>query len=305
MLNQTKSKKRQALKTLIIVPVLALFLYAFNSETIYLPAEVSISGLQLSGGKAQTIKIHIDKDTSDKELADLKKDLRKKGIDFSYTVVHNEDSEIIDISITITSGEKGSQSFIGSSSFNNDGDPIDPVSIVFDGDKNFFFTGKDGEKIKMAHQEKDHSTWVFSDDDAQQSIEIYKEDGVETIKVNGKEISRAELENMEKEGKLHSKKIKVHKFSDGEKNSQIMIISDHESDHDVEVVSGDRSGFFFMDGALDDDWLILLDGEVVDKEVLKALGPDDIETINVLKGASAAEKYGDEIQYALEISTKQ
>ena len=90
MLNQTKSKKRQALKTLIIVPVLALFLYAFNSETVYLPAEAKSSDSELTAIMVKPIKIHFDKDTSDKELKDLKKDLSKKGIDFSYTVVHND-----------------------------------------------------------------------------------------------------------------------------------------------------------------------------------------------------------------------
>ncbi len=305
MLNRTKSKKHQALKTLIIVPVLTLFLYAFNSEMVYLPAEGSTPGLQITESKVQTIKIHINKDTSDKELEDLKKDLRKKGIDFSYTVVHNDQKEIIDISITITTKKKGSQSFIGSSSFNNDGSPIDPVNIIFNGDKNFFFTGKDGEEVKMIHQEKSHSTWVYSDDDAHQSIEIYKDDGKETIRVNGKEISRAELEDMEKEGKLHTKKIKIQTIGKAEKDSHIMIMSDHESDHNVEVISGDGGGFFFMDGELGDDWIILLNGEVVGQDKIKELEPDDIERINVIKGDSAVKKYGEEIEHALEITTKQ
>lgn len=305
MLNQTKSKKRKAFKTLVIVPVLALFLYAFNSETVYVTAEGSTTDVQLTDSKDQTIKIHIDKDTSDKELKDLKKDLKKKGIDFSYTVVHNEKREIIDISITITTQEKGSRTFVGSSSFNNDGNPIDPVNIIFDGENNFFFTGKDGDEMKIIHEEKDYSTWVFSDDDAHQTVEIYKENDIETIKVNGKEISRAELENMEKQGTLHGKKIKVHKIGKDEKDGHIMIMSHHESDHDVEVISGDGGHFFFMDGALGDEWLILLDGKVVSQEEIKTLEPDEIETINVIKGEKAAEKYGGEIEYALEITTKQ
>ncbi len=305
MLNQTKSKKRQAFKTLLIVPVLALFLYAFNSETVYLPVEVNSSDSEMTDKMVKPIKIHFDKDTSDKELEDLKKDLRKKGIDFSYTVVHNDNKEIIDISITITAKEKGSRSFNGSSSFNNDGDPIDPVSIVFDVDKNLFISSSDGEEIKMTHHENDHSTWIISDDDAHQSIEIYKEDGIETIRVNGKEVSRAEFEEMEKEGKIHHNKMKVHKIGSDKEGSHIMIMSDHDSDHDIEVISGDGGGFFFMDGALGDDWIILLNGKVVSQDEVKSLEPEEIETIHVIKGEKAAEKYGNEIEYALEITTKQ
>ena len=50
------------------------------------------------------------------------------------------------------------------------------------------------------------------------------------------------------------------------KNSHIMIMSDHDSDHDVEVISGDGGGFFFMNGDLGDDWIILLNGKVVSQD---------------------------------------
>ena len=293
MLHQSKSSKLNMLKIFIIIPILALFLWSFNTETVYVP-KIADSDLLLNVvSETKTIEIKIDKDTSDKELEDLKKDLAKKGIDFSYTVVHNEKKEIIDLSISISSKKNSDRTFQGKSSFNNDGEPIDPVTIVFDKDNNVFFMGEEGMHTRV-HEEKNISTWVHADDDIHQTVEIYKDNGKEVIRVNGKEVTREEYEKMEEEGDVIKNRIKIIQSDDGEAQSHIMIMSDgdHDIDHDVEVISGDGGSFFFMNGELDDDWLIVLDGKEVDRKAIKDLGPDDVETINVLKGKSASKKYG-------------
>ena len=305
MLHQSKSNKLNVLKTLIILPVLALFLWSFNTRTIYVSSESSKQSIINESSADQTIEIQIDKDTSNEELEELKKDLSKKGIDFSYTVVHNEQKEIVDLDISFSGGDKGSKTFVGSSSFNNDGKPIDPVTIVFDQDNNIFFMGNDGEEVKIIETEKNISTWVHSDDDTHQTIEIYKDDGEEEIRVNGKKVTRKELEKMEKQGKLHKKHVKIEKEVKGDKAHKIMIISDHDSEHDVEVISSDQPGFLFLGDELDDDWLILLDGKEVKKEDIKNLEPDDIETMNMIKGEKASEKYRKKAKGGvLEITTK-
>ncbi len=292
MLHQSKSKKRNALKTLLIIPILALFLWSFNSETIYLPSENEKQEELYDGAEQRMIEIQIDKDTSNEELKELKKDLSDKGIDFSYTVVHNEQDEIIDLSITVSSDEKEGKRFVGSSTFNNDGSPIDPVTIVFDEDKQMFFLGKNNEDIRVIQTEENYTSWVHADEDAHQSIEIYKDDGVEVIRVNGKEISREELEKMEKEGKLHKEHIKIEKKMHNGEGHRIMIMGDHDEDHDIEVIHGDQTGFLFLNGEVDDNWLILLDGKEVKMEDVKNLDPDEVETVNVIKGEAAVKKYG-------------
>jgi hypothetical protein len=42
-----------------------------------------------------------------------------------------------------------------------------------------------------------------------------------------------------------------------------------------------------------DDAIYMIDGKKVDSSVFKTLKPDDIQSITVLKGESAAKKYGD------------
>ena len=309
MLHQSKSSRLNMLKTLVILPVLAVFLWSFNTETVYLPPTANNPVVSEQDAAKQSVEIKIDKDTSDEELLRIKKDLAKKGVDFSYTVVHNEQNEIIDLNISLNSNSGKGKSFTGSSNFENDGEPIDPVVIVFDEDNNFFFMGDDGDKHHVVHTEKNYSTWVHSDDDAHQVIEVYKDNGKEVIKVNGKKVSRKELEKMEKEGKIHMRHVMIDTDDDGERNTVIIKShesgSDHDIDHDVEVISGDGGSFFFMNGEMNEDWLILLDGKEVTMKDIRDLEPDDIETISVLKGESAAKKYGKKAESgALEITTK-
>lgn len=305
MLHQSKSNKWNALKILIIMPVLALFLWSFNSRTIYVSPDDNQVSVASQSTTDQTIEIRIDKDTSTEELEELKKDLAKKGIDFSYTVVHNEQNEIIDLDISFSGGENDNKTFVGSSSFNNDGEPIDPVTIVFDKDNNLFLMNNEGEDVKIIEREEHISTWVHADDDAHQTIEIYKDNGKETIKVNGKEVSREEFEEMEEGTEGHQKKIKIKKVIKGDKDSHVMIMSDHDSAHEIEVISGDGGSFFFAEGELDEDWLILLNGKEVEQDAIKGLEAGDIETMNVIKGKKASKKYGNKAKEGvLEITTK-
>ena len=309
MLHQSKSSRLNMLKTLVILPVLAVFLWSFNTETVYLPPETDSAIISDQFADKQSVEIKIDKNTSDEELLKIKKDLAKKGIDFSYTVVHNEQKEIIDLEITLTNNSEKGKTFTGTSNFENDGEPIDPVVIVFDKDNNFFFTGNEGDKHHVVHTEKSYSTWVHSDDDDHQVIEIQKKNGKEVIKVNGKKVSRKELEKMEKEGKIHKSHMKINVDGDDDKTMIIRIDDrtdgDYDVDHDVEIISADGGGFVFLNGEMDDDWLILLNGKEVDMDMIRDLEPDDVETINVLKGESAEKKYGEKAKSgALEITTK-
>ena len=316
MLHQRRSNKKNVLKTLIILPVLALFLWSFNSETVYLPPPVNESiNFELQEEiEGQSVKIKIDKNTTDEELLEIKEDLAEKGIDFSYTVVHNEQKEIIDLNITLTSDSEKGKSFTGSSNFQNDGKPIDPIIIVFDSDNNMFFMGNEGDKTHVVHTEKNISTWIHSDDDEHEVIEIYKEGDKEVIKVNGKQVSRKELEKMEKEGKIHKARIKIDvDDTDKDKTKKIIIKMDDDADHEIDydidhevkVISGDKSSFFFMNGDVDKDWLILLDGKEVDRDAIEDLDPDEVETINVIKGDKASEKYGKKAKAGvIEITTK-
>ena len=306
MLHKSKSKKRNAFKMALILPALAVFLLSFNTRTIYVPKTDQSFGIASAVTTSlKTIEILINKDTTNEELEEIKKDLSDKGIDFSYTVVHNENKEIIALEIDMRSKEKDGKKFRGSSSFENDGKPIDPITIVYDEDNNSFFIGDKKSRHNVLHEETDVNTWVFSDDEEHKHIEIKMEDGKEIIIVNGKEVSRETMEEMEEEDQLHGKHIRVKTKSSSGGHSNVVIIKESDDEDDIKVISKKGNGFFFIDTDDDKDQLYIIDGKEGSKEDVKSVSPNKIETINVYKGDKAIEKYGKKAKDGvIEIKTK-
>ncbi|MGB5497885.1 MAG: M56 family metallopeptidase [Maribacter sp.] len=132
MLNKSKSNKRNILKIALILPALAVFLVSFNTKDVYIPIQSEFNAISNYEQTPKVIKIVIDKNTTDKELSNIKKDLAKKGVDFSYTVVHNTKNEISSISIDFATTKDDGKKMRSSSSFSNDDEGIDPIHIVYD-----------------------------------------------------------------------------------------------------------------------------------------------------------------------------
>ncbi|WP_297703632.1 M56 family metallopeptidase [uncultured Eudoraea sp.] len=291
MLHKSKSHKRNLLKMALILPALAIFLLSFNTHTIYVPKTAQGSAIMVAES-LKTIDILINKDTTNEELEELKKDLSAKGIDFSYTAVRNDKKEIINIEIDMRSKKKDGKKLRGSSSFDNDGKPIDPITIVFDEDNNSFFMGDNKSKHKIIHKETDVNTWVYNDDEEHKLVEIKIDDGKEIIIVNGKEVSREAFEEMEEEDKVHSKHVRIEKKSSSGGHTKVFIVKDTDDEDDIEVISENGNGFFFIDTDEDEDQLYIIDGKEGSKEDVKSLSPNKIATIDVYKGDKAVEKYG-------------
>lgn len=122
MLNKERSKKINFTKSLIILPVLALFLMAFNTETIYQVSEATIQ-------QSNDIELVIEKDTQNETLAIIKEVLIDKKIDFSYTVVRNETGEIIDLELDMKDISDNDTSNYNASYKSTSAGPISSVAI--------------------------------------------------------------------------------------------------------------------------------------------------------------------------------
>jgi hypothetical protein len=233
MLQKSESSKRNVLKSALVLPALALFLISFNTKEVYVPAgeKNDLNWVTLDDGIK--IEITINKDTTDEELEKMKQDMAKEGVDFSYTVVRNNNKEIIDLNVDMNAaGEKGKQ-FKGSSSFNNDGEPIDPVTLVFDKDSNFLYMGNAGDKESSLRTMKNKMVWVVEEDGDmdEEMIEKLSEEGVELIKIMGDE------EGVMNEDGNVKKIIKIKKGDEGEDGKRIIIkkIKDDDMDEDEEI----------------------------------------------------------------------
>ena len=305
MLNKSRSSRKNILKTISILPVLAIFMVSFNTKEVYIPADSEKDTTWTFEDPTETIKIVIYKNTTDKELQEMKKDLAEKGVDFSYTVVHNSKNEITSISIDFAAENNGSQTK-SSSSFTNDDKPIDPIHIVYNPDTNSISMGNSKNVHIDIHEDDDHSIWVHSDNDNsdRKTIEIIEKNGKEVIKVNGKEVTRETYEAMKEGGDLHKTHVKIKKSkSDGHNN--VFIIKDSDDvDEDIMEIDG-KNGFFFIDTDGDEKTLFLIDGKESTKEAVKSMNPSDIETINVFKGDRAKKKYGKKGKHGVvEITSK-
>ncbi len=288
MINQIPSQRIKAVKILTIIPLLALFFFGFNTKTQY-----QIDNRTLHQPQGKSIELVIDKDTTDDELEAMKNDLKKDNIDFSFNVVRNKDQKIIQISIDFVAKKSGGNKTRSSSNFNNNDQPIDPIYISYNQKNNSISMGQHkGIHIDMG-KDGGHSVWINSDDvEDQRTIEIIDENGKETIRIDGKEVSREAYEALKDKDGPHKRHVKIRKSKKG-KDGNVFIHSDSDDEHDVRVIGHGGNGFYFIDTDGDEEPVFIIDGKISSREDMEKLDPSDIESINVSKDEKAMEKVGD------------
>ena len=301
MLNKSKSKKSNSFKIMLILPLLAIFMVSFNTETIYVPITQSDQSSKTELSKL--IEIIITKNTTDKELLKLKKDLLKKGVDFSYTVVHNSENEIIDIAVNFSTTNKEGKKTKSSSNFSSDNEGIEPIHIVYNEDTHSFSIGKNEDLHYQTEKEisieldedTDEVIWISADGDKKEhkTIEITNENGKETIKVNGKKVSRKEFESLKEKDGITEERIKIRKTEGPEPESSfIMKVSEKNEDKLSNGTSVKEREITYIHKDDNKEPLIVIDGRETNKKEMHSIDPSSIESINVLKDGSAKEKYG-------------
>lgn len=236
MLQKSQSKKANILKSALVLPALALFLFSFNTKEVYIPSSASTDLNWLASDTAAKIEIKITKDTSDEELEKIKQEMTKEGIDFSYTVVRNANKEITSLDVDMNSKGDNAKEFHGSSSFDNDGEPIDPVTIVFDPKGQMMFMGADDEIDFKSQSMKKKMKWVIDEDTeiTEEMIEEMEKEGIVIISVTeDEEVTTDEKGNV-------TKKIKVMKSGDDEEGQRIIvkrIKGGDDDDDDIKIIT--------------------------------------------------------------------
>ncbi len=305
MLNQNQSKKINVLKTLLVAPLLGLLLASFNVEETYLYQNSDSVESVMDDKK---VELSINKGTTDTELDNIKKDLAKDGIDFSYTTVRNDDKEIISISLNLSGKNSKGESFSGSYNSNSEG-PINPITVLYDDDNNavsFWNTPK--TNIVIHKMDEDDITWSTSND---KEIIVKEADGKKVVIVDGEQLSEDEAEEMDFILKKDGDKNVIFLKSDDDKkfevkkNGNVIIIKDSDDDEDVEVIGDENSSFFFVDTDGKGEPIYIVDGKKTKPKDAKKISPDHIERIDVLKGNAAIKKYGKKAKNGVvEIITK-
>ena len=344
MLHQNQSKTIHAFKHLLILPLLAVFLMAFNTEKVYV---LEPSPDLLENVNEKVIEFTISKNSTEEDLQKMKADLAKDKIDLSYTTVRNDAREIIDISIQISGEAENGSTFSGS--YNADSDePIKPIIIRIDSKGSMFIGNAESAGSNVMHSGNPNHTTVWVDDSGKRTskvVEIKTEGGEDMIWVDGEEV---DVENINedadgnvfviqkkvgKDGKHEIHKIKTRKL---DKNENVMILSDEDTDIDfgeednedfkkikirVTKDDGDDEVNTYVIKSSDDasqfkgksqvrmrsdlESLIYIDGKKASRKEMNQLDPSEIKTINVWKGDKATEKYGKKAKEGvIEIITK-
>ncbi len=298
MLQKSQSKKANMLKSALVLPALALFLFSFNTKEVYVSSEGAAEINWLAQANDEKIEVKITKDTSDAELEKIKQDMAKEGVDFSYTVVRNSNKEIIDLSVDMNAtSEKGKQ-FKGSSSFDNDGEPIEPVTIVFDPEGNMMFMGNDGDKESSLSSMKNKMVWMIEDDGEmdEEMIQKLSKQGVEIIT-----ITEDEEEMTDEEGNV-IKKVIVKKGGDKDHGKRIIVKTmkgdGDDDDDEIKVIrkrimiGDDGEEMEIHEGEKHEKHIKIIssDGEKggKDKNVFIIKDSDDEEDIEIMEGNGEA-----------------
>ena len=316
MLHKSKSKKRNLYKYVLVLPLLLLFVLVFNVETKARPipvnADYSYTDAMFLDGDQQ---YHITKESTDDDISSLTEEIKNRGGSLAVKKVkRNENGHITSIKVSF----KMSGSEVSGQYSNNDGIP--PITFGEGENGGLFINGSDGEvlghniihvesvadgeqehdgdyevivKKSGKHKAKGHqNVWVSSDSGDHREIVIEEVNGKKTITIDGKEVTEDELKKMSKSGKHHKSNIRISTSSD--EDGEVMIyMNDDDNDHDIEVISGNKNGFFFIDTDDSEKPLFMIDGKEATEKEVKALSPEQISTINVVKDKKAEEKYGD------------
>ena len=324
MLHKSKSNKKNLFKYALVLPLLLLFVLVFNVETKarVIPAtEVySFSDSMFFTAERQ---YQITKESTDDEIASLAEEIKNEGGTLVVKKVkRNKAGHISSIKVSF----KISESEVVGQYSNDEGIP----TIRFGERENggLYINGGDGEHhgfsvvhfdtdadtehehdgkfeviVKEKGKHKGHKNiWVSKGEDNEKQIEIKEINGKKTIIIDGKEVSEADLNT---EGKIHKRHIKIKTSDDGEDDVMIIMDDDKDEDHDIEVISSDKKGFFFIDTDGDEKPVFIIDGKEVTEKEVKSLSPDRISTINVIKDKKADEKYGAKGKNGvIEITTK-
>lgn len=276
MLHKNRSKSKNQWKYALILPLMAAFVFTFNTKTI---AQNNSSKKEIHFEK--NIDLIITKDTKKSDFNKIKKEFLKEDVTVNFkNIKRNSKGEIIGIAIDLKSKSSNATYSMASD------EPIKPIEIS---------SNENGEDISIRTSDSHHGEdYFFVSKDENHKIHSTKK-GNNFVFVT-------------EDGEVHSNKSGKHKIieidvdeNNKDDNSIIWITKDgdktkthHKSTYSkIEIVKGgdekDHNIFISKQG---DNLLYYIDGKKVSKKYFKNFNSDKIEKMEVLKGDKAIEKYG-------------
>jgi bla regulator protein BlaR1 len=304
MLQKNRSTNKNQWKYALLVPLLAAFVFAFNTTTIAQEKKL----IEIENIDKLEVKLQIDKDSKHETLKEEAAFFKKEfDADISFKgIKRNNKNEII--AIKISSKHKSNSSVF----MRKSDEPILPIIISYS-------TEIDKINIGDAIDQEDEITIIHkkNHNKLKKTKNIWDtKKMIDTIVVKGNKISwdkdddnHLEVEVIETDDNQENYKVKVTSAvfisDDGEKTELIMendnnktinasehvyIIKSDEKGKKDKVIKSQKAIKF---NSSKDQPLYILDKKEISAKEMESIDPNSIKAINVLKSEAAIEIYGE------------
>ena len=288
MLNQKKSKQINLLKFSFILPLLVAFVFLFNTKTIAQVKETTTQkGQQWSVGygvATNAIEIAIDKNSTDAELDQKSADVKENHlIDLKFSKIkRNKKGEITALKSTYktNNGKSGNYAIAKD-------EPIDPIlfSIV---------TNEEGDITSIGYGQPSIANYVVPGTSINTQYDF-------TNKISATEVKKIKIKKSE-ENDIDEVEIIVGQQNDSIIVDEIEIPSQTIQIRGVGQAASNQTSYR-IDEAVQP--LYVLNGNVQENFNQNTIAPNEISSVNVIRGKDATDKYGKKAGYGvIEITSK-
>ncbi|WP_452225985.1 M56 family metallopeptidase [Lacinutrix cladophorae] len=291
MLHKSKSNKLNVLKYTLVLPLLTVFLMSFSTKEMYV--NQSYSTIIQTVGDIEVLIIN--KDFTDAALEKIKSDFKNKGVHLDFkSIERNEQNEIITIKIEAKS--KNTKTNFSSNSSN----AIKPIKITYNSDEESISIGTiekneiyiiEDENTKVVKSGSGSNLVVLTEDDKgnPKDTKVIIKRNTNVIDLNSDASENNEkvyFITKDKDGNVVKEEIK------NSKEKQTWVVEEGGA-NDIKVVkTKTKDNKLVISTDSENSPLIFIDDKESTSEELEALDPNNIETINVLKGEKHTRIYG-------------
>ena len=306
MLHKSKSRKLNALKYALVLPVLTLFLMSFNTKEVYLHSNTS--NFTQTIGAIETVII--SKDFLDAALDKVISEFKTKDVTLDFkNIQRNDRNEIIAIKIEASS-KKMKTNF--SSNSNN---AIKPIKITYN-NEDYSISISTVEANEIVITEKRTSIILTEEEkNANQNMEVIVED--ENNKDHKVTVHRkATTIDLNTEASENKEKVKfttkdkngnviTEEITQGKNSEQTWVVEEGGA-NDINVFkTKTKDNKLYISTDAENSPLIFIDNKESTREELENLDPNIIESMNVVKGEKHTRIYGEKAKNGvIHVTTK-
>ncbi len=306
MLQKNRSTSKNQWKYALLLPLLTAFVFTFNTKVVAQEKKV----IEIEEINNELIELIIDKNTSDETLNEEKITFKQEfDITISFKgIKRNANNEITAIKID-AKGKNLKSKFENASS-----EPIKAIKISYNSDNNSLNISN----LSKVHKNS-YTYTIHEDNDSAKKVKFKpnKDDNYTFVTSDGKTKlwkTKGDSKNVwaQEQGKESNIKVEVIELKEGEREVKVI----HEINEDIEIEINEDSAYenvfviktdrdkknkqkitkkenliFVSSGS--EEPITFVDGKEVSTEEMKNIEPDTIEKIEVLKGNSATDKYGE------------